>query len=236
MKFLKRSHAFWIALLLLAVGSVFAAVGGNILLQERQYREEGRTADGIVLTKAIERATRSGPGGSGTQTRYTVTYRFTAEDGRTFHGNQTVPVATWERLREQEPVRVQYVASAPATNRVAGESSGVIGFVFPTLGVGFAAIGIALVVRAIADAKRKARILADGTPADAIVTAVDETNFRLNRNRMWVVRYQYRDHSGRTHQGASEYMPPDRAAAWKRGDTVRVRFDAQQPAMSVWVE
>jgi len=236
MSFLKRSHNFWIALFLLAIGAVFTAVGANIVLQERQYRSEGRATEGTVLVKSIERATRSGPSGTGTQTHYKVTYRFTADDGRTYQGTDDTPVAVWERLREQEAVTVQYVGSNPMVNRIAGETSNALAYVFPALGLGIVTIGATLLTKSVATARRKARVLAEGTAADATVSAVEETNFRINRQRMWVVRYQYRDYSGRTHEGKSEYMAAEKAAAWKRGDAIRVRFDPQQPAVSVWVE
>jgi hypothetical protein len=97
-------------------------------------------------------------------------------------------------------------------------------------------IGSILFIRTLGAAQMKARVWSQGTAADATVAAVEETNFKVNRRPMWVVRYQYRDLSGRTHEGRSEYMAAEKANAWKKGDGVRVRFDPAKPELSVWIE
>jgi hypothetical protein len=236
MTFAKRSLVFWLGLFLAGFGAIFLAVGWTVMRRERQYEAEGRVGEAIVITKAIERATRSGSSGRRTSTEYNVTYRFTAPDGRPYQGRQDVSISTWDRLREQEPVQIQYVASDPSTSRIAGESSERGGYVFAAIGLVAALIGAALLGRSVSSANHKARIWSQGTPADAIVSAVDETNVKINRRTMWVVRYQYRDHSGNSHDGTSEYLAREKANAWKTGDSIRVRFDPQKPDMSVWVE
>jgi hypothetical protein len=233
--FLMRSFAFWIGAFLMVFGAIFLAIGWNVVLEERRYQREGRVADGTVLTKAIQRATRRRSSGSRTETQYTVTYRFTAPDGAVHKGTDDVAVTTWERLREMEPVQVQFVASNPLVNRVAGESSEANRYVFPGIGLVAALIGAVLSGRALRSATTKARIWSQGTSADATVAAVEETNVKVNRRPMWVVRYQYRDHSGQTHDGTSEYMEADKANTWKKGDSIRVRFDPEKPRRSVWV-
>ena len=233
--FAKRSPTFWIGVFLLAVGTIFLAVGWGIIREEQRYRTEGQTTSGVVLSKAIERATRSGSSGSRTETRYTVAYRFDA-GGRTYAGTQRVSVATWERLREQEPLQVQYVGSDPMINRPLGETSAALTYVFPGIGAIAGLIGAVLFVRSVRSNQSKARVWVEGTAADATVSAVEETNFKVNRRPMWVVRYEYRDHSGQTHGGASDYMAAEKANAWKKGDRIRVRFDPHKPGTSVWVE
>jgi hypothetical protein len=235
LKFARRSPTFWIGAFLLAIGSVFLAVGWSIVGQEQRYATEGRTTNGVVLTKAIERATRTGSGGSRTETHYTATYRFEA-DGRTYAGTNRVSVETWERLREQEPLQVQYVASDPMINRPVGETSSALMYVFPAIGLVVGLIGATLFVRSVRSAKTRARVWSEGTPTAATVSSVEETNVKVNRRSMWVVRYQYRDHSGQTHGGTSEYMAADKANAWKAGDSIQVRFDPHRPDTSVWVE
>lgn len=145
-------------------------------------------------------------------------------------------VTAWERLREMEPVQVQFVASNPSINRVAGESSEASQYVFPAIGLVAALIGAVLAGRGLSSARTKARIWSQGTSADATVAAVEETNVKVNRRPMWVVRYQYRDHAGHTHDGTSEYMAADKANTWKKGDSIRVRFDPEKPSTSVWVQ
>jgi uncharacterized protein DUF3592 len=235
MTFARRSHTFWIGLFLLVFGGIFLAIGWSLIRQAEQYQREGRQSTGVVLTKAIERATRTGSN-QRSETKYTVTYRFTAEDGRSFEGRQGVSVATWDRLREKEPIQIEYVASNPATSRVAGESSATLEYIFAAIGFVAAFIGALVFARSLNAAKARARIWTQGTQADATVAAVEETNFRVNRRPMWVVRYQYRDHSGQTHDGTSDYLAAEKAHAWKAGDRIRVRFDPQKPGMSVWRE
>jgi hypothetical protein len=231
-RFAKRSPAFWAGAFLLVFGTIFLAAGWHVIRKEQRYRTEGQTTSGVVLTKAIERATRNG---RRSETHYTVAYRFDA-DGRTYAGTRRVSVGTWERLREQEPLQVQYVASDPMINRPLGETSSAATYVFPGIGAVAALIGAVLFVRAVRSAQAKARVWSQGTAADAVVSAVEETNVKVNRRRMWVVRYQYRDHSGLMHDGASDYMAAEKASAWKKGDSIRVRFDPHEPATSVWVE
>jgi hypothetical protein len=233
--FVRRSYLFWTGLLLLGIGAVFLGIGSSFVLEERRYQREGQTATGAVLTKAIERATRTRSGGRRTETHYTVTYRFTSRDGQSYQGSGDVPVSAWERLREQDPVQVEYIASYPMINRVAGETSRAIQYIFPGIGLIAVVIGSALLVRALGAAQMKSRVWSQGTAADATVAAVEETNFKVNRRPMWIVRYQYRDLTGRTHQGTSEYMAAEKAHAWKTGDVIRVRFDPAKPELSVWV-
>jgi hypothetical protein len=236
MTFAKRSIAFWVGLFLLPFGAIFLAIGAVTIQQERQFQREGEVAEGIVLTKAIQQATRSGSNGRRSSTEYNVTYRFTAPDGQSYEGTQDVSVAAWDGLREQEPVQVQYVASDPSTNRIAGEESWAIGYIFPGIGIVAAAIGAVLLARSLRSSTRKARIWVEGAAAEATVSAVEETNVTVNKRPMWIVRYQYRDHLGQMHDGTSDYMSGDKANAWKRGDTIRVRFDRQEPNTNVWME
>ena len=235
MRFARRSPTFWTGLFLLVFGGVFLSIGWSLIRQAEQYQREGRQSSGVVLTKAIQRATRTGSN-QRSETKYTVTYRFTVEDGRSFEGSHGVSVATWDRLREKEPIQIEYIASDPATNRVAGETSGTLGYIFGGIGFVAAFIGALVFARSLNTAKARARIWTQGTQADATVAAVEETNVRVNRRPMWIVRYQYRDHSGQSHDGASDYISAEKAHAWKTGDRIRVRFDPQKPGMSVWRE
>ena len=111
-RFARRSPGFWAGLLLLVCGGGFLGAGWTSLRQEQQYRTGGELTDGVVTIKAIERSTRAGSSGVCTETHYNVSYRFTARDTRTYEGSQDVSVGSWDRLRELQPVRVQYVRSA----------------------------------------------------------------------------------------------------------------------------
>lgn len=227
----RRSIAFWIGVGLVCFGAIFIAVQGAVLVQEQQYAREGRVVDGLVVSKAIRRATRSGSGNRSTE--FTVAYRFTTA-GQTFEGHQTVSSAAWDRLRELEPVPIQYVGSDPATSRIAGHAWTGLSYVFGGVGALAALIGVVLLVRSVGSAKANARIWAHGAVAEATVASVEATNVKINRRPMWVVRYQYRDHTGQAREGTSGYMSDDKANAWKTGDSVSIRYDRDKPDLSVW--
>lgn len=98
-------------LLLVGIGAAFIALSWMSILLERQYQREGRTVDGVVLTKtyAIRRATRrnsdigSPPEERETKTQYTVTYQLTAADGRTYEGRQDVAESVWNGSSPPNP-------------------------------------------------------------------------------------------------------------------------------------
>ena len=125
LSFARRSVQFWVGVGLIGFGAIFSVVQVAILAQEQQYGREGQLIDGVVVSKAIRRATRSGS--SGTSTQYTVAYRFTI-GGQTYNGDESVSSGEWDQLVELEPVQIQYVASNPARNRIAGRTSAVLSY------------------------------------------------------------------------------------------------------------
>jgi len=95
--------------------------------------------------------------------------------------------------------------------------------------------GVVLLAKSIGSAKTKARIWMHGTATEATVASVEETNVKINRRPMWVVCYQYRDHTGQAREGKSHYMSVDTAHAWKMGDRVPIRYDRDKPDLSAWL-
>jgi hypothetical protein len=83
--------------------------------------------------------------------------------------------------------------------------------------------------------RTRRRLLVEGVPAEATVTAVHETRVSVNRVRQWRIRYRYRDHLGQTHEGRSGYLSPHDVEDWREGDRGAVRFDRDRPEVSVWV-
>lgn len=106
--------------------------------------------------------------------------------------------------------------------------------VFGGFGLTAGFIGLFLLVRSVRSAKTKAQIWAHGVAADATVSSVEETNVKINRRPMWIVRYQYLDHTGQSRDGKSEYMSADQANRWKPGDAISIRYDRDKPDASVW--
>ncbi len=105
---------------------------------------------------------------------------------------------------------------------------------FPLIGVIIAAVGAVLLRRGLLQVRREQRLRRVGVPAEATITAVEETNFRYNRVRQWIVRYRYVDRTGQMHEGKSGYLNPEEAEIWEVGQTARVLFDPERPSESMW--
>ncbi|MDQ2978458.1 MAG: hypothetical protein M3R62_04505, partial [Acidobacteriota bacterium] len=92
-------------------------------------------------------------------------------------------------------------------------------------------------------AKSRLRIVREGIETEATVTAVARARLQPTGSRhdfstgggTQIIRYSYVDRSGTPHQGKSGYMPFEQARGWKPGDRGAVRFDAENPAESVWM-
>lgn len=224
---------FWLVFggLWLAVGLPFVFGGVHMFRLESRFGEAAVTVQGKVLTRDIHRA-RSNDGG--TSTRYEVSYRFMTDDGGTFEHRDSVSVRTWEALTEQGPVEVQYLPDAPTHSRIAGETDWAGPLIMGGLGGFFTVAGGLIVAYDMRRRLVRARLQREGVSADAVVIAVEPTNFSVNRVPQWVIRYRYSDHRGRTHEGKSEYLPPEEAREWKEGDVGRVHYDRQRSAQNVW--
>jgi hypothetical protein len=215
------------------IGAIFTAIGLNEAANERPYQVRGITVDATVNEKSIERANR----GENPRTRYLVTYHFASPEGREIEGSGEVSVEKWERLETGGKVSITYLPDAPASSKLEGSSNDAwitvyvflaIGGVFTLLGGGLALYDGRTVVRSI-------RISRHGQPTRGTVNRVEPTSTTINRVRQWRLRYQYRDHVGRTQEGESHLLSPDEASAWHEGDTGAVRFDRERPQHSVWM-
>ena len=218
------------------VAGIGVLIGGIAMWQhEERFAAEAVTTEGKVLTRDIRTAHSSSSSGSSTSTEYWVSYRFHAPDGITREGDSKVDVHVWERLQEQGPVAVSYLTSDPATNRVAGEPDRVGPGIMIGLGGIFSLAGGTIVLFSLGKHLSRARLLRDGMSAAATITAVEETNFSINRVPQWLVRYRYNDHRGRTHEGKSSYLSPQEANNWNEGDTGKVKYDRERSNKSLWV-
>ena len=66
-----------------------------------------------MVNKAISHGTRG--------SNHHVAYRFTAPDGGTIDGRDSVLPATYARLQQGGPVEIEYIGGFPLLNRVAGD-------------------------------------------------------------------------------------------------------------------
>jgi Protein of unknown function (DUF3592) len=227
---------FWFVFggLWFAIGVLFAAIGGAVLRQhsalEERFSREGATAPGIVLSKSIQ-------GASSEEPTFQVEYRFNSPDGKIIEETVKVDGKTWDSLAEGEEVTVYYVRNQPDLHRLSGQDPDqvILGLIFSAVGGLFAFSGALILWRAMARQQLVARLLREGTRSSAEVIAVVPTNFRINREPLWVIRYRYRDRIGKIHEGKTPHMPPEEARQWQVGDLGIVRFARNEPRKSIWI-
>lgn len=223
----KRS--FWLLFggIWLLVGLIMLIVGIGMALEERRWDAAMQTT-GLVLTKDIV------PADSDSSTEYRVTFRYSA-DGRTAEGDQQVDVHIWEALSERGPIEVFYIpgSSEPARLDPSPEPFGPL--LFLAFGIVLGGVGGVLFGRSLRNVLRARRLIRSGTDAEATVSAVEQTDVSFNRRPQFRVRYSYRDAAGGTHTGDSGYLEWDEASTFNEGDTVRIRYDPNRPADSVWL-
>jgi hypothetical protein len=102
------------------------------------------------------------------------------------------------------------------------------------LGSLFAIVGGYFFLTSAVRVWRQWSILREGDTAPGTILAIEPTSTEVNNVRQWEVRYQYRDHFGRIHEGTSGDITPDEARAFAAGDNVSVRFNREHPGESVW--
>ena len=226
----------------LIFGGIWLVVGISLLIggvamwqHEERFAHEAVTTKGKVLTRVIRTAQRSSGSGSSTSTEYHVSYRFLTPDGITREGDSKVDVHVWESLQEQGPVTVSYLPGDPGTNRVAGKPDWVGPAIMAGLGGVFTLAGGVIFLFSFGKRLSRGRMLRSGMSAAAVVTAVEETNFSINRVPQWIVRYRYNDHRGRTYEDKSSYLSPQDANDWKEGDTGKVKYDKEKSNKSLWI-
>jgi Protein of unknown function (DUF3592) len=228
----RRSLLLWFGAGFLAGGLVCLTMGIQWAAQEWRYQNEARTVDAEVLGKSILPASRQ----DHSSTRYEITYRFTTENGTETQGTDAVGVEQWESLDIGSTIKIVYLPCEPQSNRP--ESTGDSGSALAAMILGsiFSVVGGVVFVRSAIRVLRQWSILKHGDLTQATVLAVQPGNAEINNVRQWEVRYQYRDHHGRVHEGTSGDVAPVLAHAVAVGDTVGVRFDRDRPEYSAWIE
>jgi len=229
----RRSFAFWFGGIWLVCGLPFLVVGVYVgidtLRQQARFRSEAQVAEGMVLTKRLSR-------GSNKSTTYSVSFRFQAADGAVVTGDTEVSGALWDRLVEREPVRVTYLPARPRSHRLEDQGPDwLLPLVFAGLGLLFVPVGGWIFSRGLGGILRELRLQREGTQAEATVLEVEPANVSFNGIAQWKIRYRYRDHRGREHDGESGLVAPEEAQQWKAGDRGLARFDARAPSTSAWI-
>ena len=121
-----------------SIGWVFLVVGVLFLVlgtytsytgwvHDRSLEQEGRIANGTVLEKTVRstverQAGRRSHEGSTRETSYLVTFRFSAL-GNDITDTVEVDKDVWDRLQEQDPIRVTYLPDEPEIHRLEGQDT-----------------------------------------------------------------------------------------------------------------
>jgi hypothetical protein len=103
------------------------------------------------------------------------------------------------------------------------------------LGLAFTTVGGIYASQGLAAQQLEERLQASGVTTQARVVAVERTFTRLNGRYLWKIRYEYRDPTGRVHEGESGYLERVDAESYRVGEQAFVRYDPQQPSASIWM-
>jgi hypothetical protein len=104
-------HGAWIGPLLIFVSLFWLGSA----CEHTWYAVGGATVQGTVVSKGISRGSRGN--------NHHVAYRFTAPNGETIDARDSVLPGTYARLEQGGPVTIEYIASFPLLNRVAGDDA-----------------------------------------------------------------------------------------------------------------
>ncbi|HLG44252.1 MAG TPA: DUF3592 domain-containing protein [Nitrospirales bacterium] len=231
LKLLSRSVLLWVGAVFFAVGVMLAYFGLDEWRKQQFFEKEAAQAQGTVVSKSLERATREG----NPRTKYLVSYRFSSADGQTVEQTGEVSVDEWERLDEGSPFTVTYLPSDPNTARTDAGSEWWAPLAMGGFGSLFAFIGIFVGQPELRRVLLVLRLSRSGLTAEGTVAKVWATGTSINRVCQWQLSYEFRDPVGRTQQGESDLLTPDEAASWEPGNKGAVRFDREHPEDSVWV-
>jgi uncharacterized protein DUF3592 len=226
----RKSFGFWFGGISLLVGLPWFVVNGVIpFYADWRFAQEGRSTQGMVLTKEIRRS-----GNTRSETlHYDVTYRF-AVSGETIEGRDELSLEDWERLIERESADVLYRAGNPSSNRLAGNRPWIKKTFFGLLGLVFAVLGSIVFVRAARNARLEWHLRQHGVNTEGTVTELHDRNLELNGAQQWRLFYEYRDFQGH-HYVKTFDLPQDEAQRWKTGDVGRVLYDSARPTEAVWL-
>jgi len=233
-----KNFWLWFGGIWLSVGALFLLIGlylgAHHIYVKQRLDAEGRTVEGMVLTKAIAHSSSTTGSRRSSTPTYKVTFRFTTPGGLVT-GEAEVTSDVWDALVEREPIQVMYVPGAPQYHRVEGQAGGwLLPIISSILGGIVTTLGGVILIRARSLHYNRERLQRDGITTTATVSDVRASYMRVNGVNQCVVLYHYQDDRGRSHQG-KEYFSPEEAGRWKQGDQVTIRYDRRRPNKSIWI-
>jgi hypothetical protein len=133
-----------IALVFVAFGTLFAAIGVGMRRGHNRFKARAATATGTVTDL---RSRSAGDSGSGVV--WVPVVKFTTADGRTVEA-ETSGGTNVKRHKPGQPIEVLYDPQQPADVRIPDWGSGLIHGVFIAMGSAFVLIGLAILAVAVA--------------------------------------------------------------------------------------
>jgi hypothetical protein len=232
----QKNFWFWFGGIWLSVGLVFLVVGVSVGIHrmsvDERLEREGRTVDGMVLTKEIYR--KSSKSGNSSSPSYRVTFRFVPRDGEIVEGTADVTAEDWDVLEERGPVQVMYLPDEPQSHRIHGQSDDtVLPIVFGVVGGVIGSLGGFVVFNAVGARRRERDLARSGMTAEATITDVGPSYLRINGVNQVTLHYEFQDAQGKTRKGSCT-MAPEEAGEWPPGRMGRVRYDPRKPNVNVW--
>lgn len=232
-----KNFWLWFGGIWLSVGSLFLVVGLSVGIYRSNLNDrldkEGRTVEGIVLTKAIH--TSSGKSGKRSSPSYRVTFQFVPREGETVRRTADVNAEAWDVLQERGPIQVTYLPDQPESHRIHGQSMEIVlPLVFGVVGGVVGSIGGFLVFNAVGTRKRERELARSGVIAEGTVTDIGPSYVRINGVSQLKLRYRFQDAQGKTCEGSCT-MSPEEAGKWLPGHTGKVRYDSRKPRVNVWI-
>jgi hypothetical protein len=103
------------------------------------------------------------------------------------------------------------------------------------LGIAFSILGGTFVWLGVQQLRKEQRLLRFGTTTEATIVEIEMTGTRVNRRRLWHIRYTYDDMYGVAHAGESGYLTAEDAQSYRVGGTAFVRYDPSSPSTSIWL-
>ncbi|HSA61104.1 MAG TPA: DUF3592 domain-containing protein [Nitrospiraceae bacterium] len=232
-----KNFWLWFGGIWLSVGSLFLVIGVSVGVHQMRVNDrlekEGRTVDGMVLTKEVHG--KSSKSGKQSSPSYRVTFRFLPREGEPVLGTADVNAEDWDVLEERGPIPVTYLPDQPQSYRVIGQIKEVLlPFIFSVVGGVIGSIGGFIVFNAVGTRRREKELSHSGTLVEATVADIAPSYLRINGIQQMKMRYRFRDAQGKTREGSCT-LSPEEAVAWLPGQTGRVRYNPRKPGVNVWL-
>jgi len=230
-RYMRRGFLFWIALVMVPVGTIFSGITWHMAGLESRYDADGKAALGVVTDKESVVST---DGDGRRSTTYYLSYRFTPYLGAEQEGRDSVGRARYEAAAIGDDLRVEYLETEPGTHRIAKGSKWTEIWVLGAVGGTVLGIGVVLGWLSLRAASRLRRILLNGVPIKARLTGVERTAVRVNGRNRYRLEWQYLGPQNRMQTGRSLGRRRSDFIGHIPGDAIDILVDPDDPSRSAW--